>query len=635
MRVSPLEPEVDTVYKSPLREESSSDVGDALYSGAKSTSDPPCVSSVSCSPVQEMAPVTTEAHEEQLLIIEPAKEHNSLAATSTAYEEHVNDAALVESEEQLLIIEPAKEHNSLAATSTAYEEHVNDAALVESDMTGDEVDQISLEHVDADAARPPPLGLPPDTSDCPREEESASPIQLEQSPSVSPGADDPYHKLNKSVAKKADPPDPPVKKRRVNFWEACGKMKLSIWNLMNDPQSSLLAHVISLIILVLIAVSSVTFCLETMEEYSDDESKRNFAVIEDICVLAFTIEYVLKLLTAPNVGKFFITPMNLLDLFAILPYFLEKLAGAAGGLSNTRIFRVLRLVRVFRVFKVGGFARNMEVVTLAVTRSMDLLGMLSFILALVVILFASLIYYCEKGGDQSGFDSIPVAFWWTVVTVTTTGYGDFYPVTFAGQLAGSILMLISVIIVALPIAVVGTEFTQVWEEHDREEKFQKQNVDMDRNFEREATQFQVHDRLLGTLLNESNLTRKMLQRIVDIINMKMDELFEATEEMHGQPLTLEREQKLFEMDKALLLLFDDAIFLEDRLEDCLSHMLTINSDEHVSKLRDLGMKQKKAKRRIEERDFVVNLVAQTRKQMSTLYSQIVTQAHQDITPYDN
>ena len=160
--------------------------------------------------------------------------------------------------------------------------------------------------------------------------------------------------------------------------------------------------------------------------------------------------------------------LNVVDLMAVLPFYIEMLAAAGTGLGDTRIVRVIRLVRVFRVLKLGGRVGKLQVVGNAVADSADMLAMLGFLLLLAVILFSSLVYYAEKGStekEDDAFSSIPASFWWCMVTLMTVGYGDTVPTTEVGQLVASATMIASVIILALPISVIGTNFTQQWMEY--------------------------------------------------------------------------------------------------------------------------------------------------------------------------
>jgi hypothetical protein len=112
---------------------------------------------------------------------------------------------------------------------------------------------------------------------------------------------------------------------------------------------------------------------------------------------------------------FLVNGMNFIDLISILPFYLEMMSSAGGGMGDTRILRIIRLVRVFRVLKLGARFTKMQVVATAVTESVDMLGMLGFLLLLSMILFSSLVYFCEKGAEPYGYEdhfrSIPSSFW--------------------------------------------------------------------------------------------------------------------------------------------------------------------------------------------------------------------------------
>ena len=251
-----------------------------------------------------------------------------------------------------------------------------------------------------------------------------------------------------------------------------------VYECLSKPSSGRLAWLISVVILVCILISSTTFCMETMEQFTDEDSTAVFADIEIAVIVVFTLEYVLKLATCPRVWEFVRAPLNVIDLLAIIPFYLEllmKLDPNYDDSSDTgasRILRVIRLVRVFRVLKLGGKFGKIQVVAKAVTESADMLAMLFFLLLLTVVLFSTLIHYAElneKWTDPcSGleianpFHSIPASFWWCMVTLMTVGYGDSYPLTWGGQILGILTMIVSVVIMALPISVIGANFTHQW-----------------------------------------------------------------------------------------------------------------------------------------------------------------------------
>jgi potassium voltage-gated channel Shab-related subfamily B protein 2 len=289
--------------------------------------------------------------------------------------------------------------------------------------------------------------------------------------------------------------------------EAMRLLRLRTWIFLDDPDSSPLAYLTSMLILGLIVISSVTFCLETMSSFEAPEHKDAFWIIECICIAAFTMEYGFKLMCCPDVKKFVVQPLNLVDLISILPFYIELAMSSADG-GSSRIFRTVRLVRVFRVIKLGSRSGKLQVVTRTMQESLDMLAMMFFLLALTVLVFATLVYFAERGDEYaaegiyarkvdvvctdlalstsgsditnedgslvngcervaSPYKSIPDSFWWTMVTLMTVGYGDEVPVTGPGRLVACLAMLASVLLMALPISVIGSEFTQQWMDYKK------------------------------------------------------------------------------------------------------------------------------------------------------------------------
>ena len=126
--------------------------------------------------------------------------------------------------------------------------------------------------------------------------------------------------------------------------------------------------------------------------------------------------------------RFIINGMNFIDLISILPFYLEWMSSTGGGMGDTRILRIIRLVRVFRVLKLGARFSKMQVVATAVAESVDMLGMLGFLLLLSMILFSSLVYFCEKGAEPFGledqFRSIPSSFWCVLLVLRSSSNMD-------------------------------------------------------------------------------------------------------------------------------------------------------------------------------------------------------------------
>lgn len=174
--------------------------------------------------------------------------------------------------------------------------------------------------------------------------------------------------------------------------------------------------------------------------------------------------------------------MNIVDLVAILPFYISFVSSSGGSVS---IVRILRLARILRVFKVGSLKRYLKLIEKTMVKSLPALGLLLFFAALGVVLFASILYFLEHGSfvvnedfpegafvrwnslhnakEESPFRSILTACYWAVVTSTTVGYGDLYPTTDAGRALAIVLMYLGILIIALPVGVVGSSFSKEYE----------------------------------------------------------------------------------------------------------------------------------------------------------------------------
>lgn len=179
--------------------------------------------------------------------------------------------------------------------------------------------------------------------------------------------------------------------------------------------------------------------------------------------------------------------MNIIDLLAILPYYIELIVD--GNASALAVIRVVRLLRIFRVFKVGKYSKNLKILVKTFAASLDGLYLLAFLVGLGLVLFSTALFYAEQvgqtfdpvnqvwirdDGSESPFQSIIHTFWWCIVTMTTVGYGDMFPVTWLGKIIAGITMLTGVLVLAFPISVLGANFNDQWSEAQKHAKRRRQ-----------------------------------------------------------------------------------------------------------------------------------------------------------------
>ena len=216
-------------------------------------------------------------------------------------------------------------------------------------------------------------------------------------------------------------------------------------------------------LIVLIVTNVIAVILETVDQISEVYSDF-FFVFELFSVAIFSIEYLMRLWTivdgpdanfrAPVAGRlrYALTPMALIDIAAILPFYLSVFIGI--DLRFMRVFRLLRLLKLTRY----STAMHMLGATLYTQRRALLAALM--IVFMTLILTSSVIYLFEKDAQPEAFGSIPEAMWWGLATLTTVGYGDIYPITLVGKIFGSIVMILGIGIFALPVGILATGFAE-------------------------------------------------------------------------------------------------------------------------------------------------------------------------------
>lgn len=207
------------------------------------------------------------------------------------------------------------------------------------------------------------------------------------------------------------------------------KILRKIWLLFEFPSSSFAAKCLAVFSLLIILLSIVIFCIETLPALKD--SAHVFFVMNAICSSWFTFEYLIRLIASPKKIKFLKGILNILDLLSILPFYVT-ISVSSESAGSIGILRVMRVIRVCRIFKLTRHSKGLHILGNTLTASVNELIMLMLFLVIGVVLFASAAYYAETETNKK-FDSIPAAFWWAVVTMTTVGYGDVSPETTVGE----------------------------------------------------------------------------------------------------------------------------------------------------------------------------------------------------------
>ncbi|XP_050761047.1 potassium voltage-gated channel subfamily D member 2 [Gymnogyps californianus] len=251
-----------------------------------------------------------------------------------------------------------------------------------------------------------------------------------------------------------------------------------MWRAFENPHTSTLALVFYYVTGFFIAVSVIANVVETVpcgvspgrikELPCGERYAVAFFCLDTACVMIFTVEYLLRLLAAPSRYKFVRSVMSIIDVVAIMPYYIGLVMTDNEDVSGA--FVTLRVFRVFRIFKFSRHSQGLRILGYTLKSCASELGFLLFSLTMAIIIFATVMYYAEKGSSASKFTSIPAAFWYTIVTMTTLGYGDMVPKTIAGKIFGSICSLSGVLVIALPVPVIVSNFSRIYHQNQRADK---------------------------------------------------------------------------------------------------------------------------------------------------------------------
>lgn len=224
----------------------------------------------------------------------------------------------------------------------------------------------------------------------------------------------------------------------------------------------------------LIVLNVLVIILESYEELNNNYSTF-FSIFELFSIVVFTAEYLLRLWTADlaykgsgafmSRGKFVTSTFGIVDLLAIMPFYLPLLFP-----FDLRVIRMLRLFRLLRIFKLGRFSKSMKTISSVLRETKSELYITVFVAFILLVLSSTLMYYFENDVQPDKFENIGKALWWSVATLTTVGYGDVYPVTGVGKILSAIIALIGIGFVALPTGIISSAFIEKIQEEKRNNK---------------------------------------------------------------------------------------------------------------------------------------------------------------------
>ncbi|XP_074060762.1 voltage-gated potassium channel regulatory subunit KCNG3 isoform X1 [Macrotis lagotis] len=256
-----------------------------------------------------------------------------------------------------------------------------------------------------------------------------------------------------------------------------------------EPASSLAAQILASVSVVFVIVSMVVLCastlpdwraaavddrsLEEQSRYSAGPGREPSGIIEAICIGWFTAECIVRFIISKNKCEFVKRPLNIIDLLAITPYYISVLMTVFTG-ENSQLqragvtLRVLRMMRIFWVIKLARHFIGLQTLGLTLKRCYREMVMLLVFICVAMAIFSALSQLLEHGLDletsNKDYASIPAACWWVIISMTTVGYGDMYPITVPGRILGGVCVVSGIVLLALPITFIYHSFVQCYHE---------------------------------------------------------------------------------------------------------------------------------------------------------------------------
>nr|XP_020456763.1 potassium voltage-gated channel subfamily V member 2-like [Monopterus albus] len=265
---------------------------------------------------------------------------------------------------------------------------------------------------------------------------------------------------------------------------AFGETRRKIWNLMEKPFSSVTAKLMGVAASVFVLVSLVAMTLNTVEEMqyktaSGQPSGRCYGeYVETFCIFFFTLEYLLRLVSTPDLKSFGRSMLNAVDLIAILPHYLQMILEHfqnedihlySGDIETVarvgkvgQVLRIMRLMRIFRILKLARHSTGLRAFGFTLRRCYQQVGCLLLFISMGIFMFSAMVYTVEHDVSNTNFTSMPHAWWWATVSISTVGYGDMLPETNLGRIFAFACIAFGIILNSMPISILYNKFSEYY-----------------------------------------------------------------------------------------------------------------------------------------------------------------------------
>lgn len=243
-------------------------------------------------------------------------------------------------------------------------------------------------------------------------------------------------------------------------------LKRTVYEIIEEAEpGNRSSEVFDVFLITLIALNVVALIVGTVEEVHRI-SPSAFYLFEVISVGVFTVEFFLRVWTCtenPKYGhpvkgrlQYLVSPLALIDLLAVLPVYLVFFVNLHG--LDLRFLRVVRLLA--RIVRLSRYFSSLSTLGKVVHTKQGELAAVVSVLFLLLVMTSSMMFFAEHQAQPEEFASIPRAMWWSIITLTTVGYGDVFPVTAAGRLLAGIIAIVGIGLFALPAGILGSGYME-------------------------------------------------------------------------------------------------------------------------------------------------------------------------------
>ncbi|XP_041595748.1 potassium voltage-gated channel subfamily V member 2 [Vulpes lagopus] len=270
-----------------------------------------------------------------------------------------------------------------------------------------------------------------------------------------------------------------------------GPQRRRLWNLLEKPFSSVAAKAVGVASSLFVLISVVALALNTVEEMQHQaeqgagggDPRPILEHVEGLCIAFFTLEFLLRLASTPDLRRFARSALNMVDLVAILPLYLQLLLECFTGEDQRpakgsqrehdletvgrvgkvgQVLRIMRLMRVLRILKLARHSTGLRAFGFTLRQCYQQVGCLMLFITMGVFTFSAAVYSVEHDMPNTNFTSIPHAWWWAAVSISTVGYGDMYPETILGRLFAFLCIAFGIILNGMPISILYNKFSDYY-----------------------------------------------------------------------------------------------------------------------------------------------------------------------------